>query len=88
MRRYNAVIREGTLRYAVLEQLKYPDKLGMGDVMRAHFKHSKQRILAICDRWLKEAGAAGGKSTAEGLGHKSAMEGIVKEVKKELAKIK
>ncbi len=51
---YNEVIRQGTLRWAILEQLKYPSP-GFEEVIRTHFKIKKEYVLKVANDWLKDA---------------------------------
>ena len=49
---YNQNIREGTIKYAILNQLKYPEN-GFEDVIKTHFKLRKDEVSA----YLKEQDA-------------------------------
>eukprot|EP01122_Echinamoeba_exundans_P001349 TRINITY_DN11423_c0_g1_i1.p1 TRINITY_DN11423_c0_g1~~TRINITY_DN11423_c0_g1_i1.p1 ORF type:complete len:3880 (+),score=662.12 TRINITY_DN11423_c0_g1_i1:92-11731(+) len=50
---YNENIKLGTLRWAILEQLRSPAK-GFEDIISTHFKLKKQEVIKQCDSWLKE----------------------------------
>ena len=76
-REYNAAIREGTLRYAMLEQLRKP-KAEFAPVVRAHFGARKAAVLAECRSWVADALDPGRKAT---------MDRLVKELEVELAKL-
>ena len=75
---YNAVVREETLRYAVLEALRKPAP-AFADAIRAHFKRRGAHILGpnVRGRWTEEA-----KGEA-----KKRIEGLFADVEKELAKL-
>ena len=46
---YNKEIRDGTIKFAIINQLKYPEE-GFEDVIKAHFKLKKDKVIA----YLKE----------------------------------
>ena len=76
-REYNAHIRESTMRYAMLEQLRKP-KAEFAPVVRAHFGARKAAVLAECRAWVADAQDPGRKAT---------MERLVKELEAELGKL-
>eukprot|EP01114_Cavostelium_apophysatum_P010870 TRINITY_DN2500_c0_g2_i1.p1 TRINITY_DN2500_c0_g2~~TRINITY_DN2500_c0_g2_i1.p1 ORF type:complete len:1245 (-),score=372.21 TRINITY_DN2500_c0_g2_i1:122-3856(-) len=51
---YNETIRLGTLRHAILGQLRAPS-LGFEDVIKTHFRLQKDRVLTQCKEWLDDA---------------------------------
>lgn len=51
---YNETIRLGTLRWAILEQLKTPP-YGFEQVVREHFTLKRVQIAKNCYKWLEEA---------------------------------
>eukprot|EP01129_Flabellula_baltica_P006443 TRINITY_DN240_c0_g4_i1.p1 TRINITY_DN240_c0_g4~~TRINITY_DN240_c0_g4_i1.p1 ORF type:complete len:867 (+),score=232.37 TRINITY_DN240_c0_g4_i1:20-2620(+) len=51
---YNANIREGTLRIAMLDQLKHP-KYGYEDIIRTHFKLQKKKLIKQVKQWKEES---------------------------------
>ena len=53
-RLYNEEIRDGTMRIAMLEQLRKPSK-GFEEITRNHFSMKKNEILAQLDKWVSEA---------------------------------
>ena len=75
---YNAVVREETLRYAVLEALRKPAP-AFAEAIRAHFKRRGAHILGpnVRGRWTEEA-----KGEA-----KKRIQGLFADVEKELAKL-
>jgi len=50
---YNLVIRRGTMKWAMLEQIKQPSP-GFEDVIKLHFKLKKDEILKQCGEWLAD----------------------------------
>lgn len=51
-RSYNNVIRDATVRYAMLEQLRKP-RPEFAEVVRAHFSLRRAAILAECGDWAR-----------------------------------
>ena len=51
---YANIVRYGTLKYAILEQLKNPSA-GFEEVIKESFKIKKPQILAEVDDWIKQA---------------------------------
>lgn len=72
-RSYNKVIREETMRHAILGQLRNPSP-GFEDAIRLHFFLLQNRVVEQCSRWAEED-----KSTV--------MESLLKEIKTELKKL-
>ena len=77
---YNEVIRAGTLKWAILEQLKNPSA-GFEEAIKLHFKLKKELLLKQCADWAKDAQV----SRTAGFGKK--IQGLVDEIKVELAKL-
>jgi ubiquitin-protein ligase len=50
---YNENIKLGTLRWAILEQLRSPTK-GFEDIVSIHFKLKRQEVIKQCDSWLRD----------------------------------
>jgi ubiquitin-protein ligase len=69
----NERIRFLVMSVAILGQLRRKDYF-LSDVMKTHFKYKKEVILKICQQWVQEAGDK----------HKSKMEKIYNDIKKEL----
>jgi len=40
---YNKEIQDGTIKYAILNQLKYPEE-GFEDVIKIHFQEKKEKV--------------------------------------------
>ena len=57
-RQYNEDIRDGTIRIAMLDQLKKPPR-GFEDVTRNHFLMKRSEILAQLDTWALNASTGG-----------------------------
>ena len=54
---YNKEIRDGTIRYAIINQLKYPED-GFEDVIKTHFKLKKDKVIAYLKELKKDKDAA------------------------------
>lgn len=78
-REYNEVIRVGTVRWAMVEQLRNPSP-GFDEVIRTHFKIKRLEVWKQVSRWLKEA--VGSKT-----GHLEKLRPVVEDLKKELIKL-
>lgn len=74
---YNAVIREGTARFAILDQLRDP-KAGFEDVIRTHFSLKRAEVQAQLATWI-------GLAITES--QKTAMAEIATQVAAELSKL-
>mmetsp|Transcript_5781 Transcript_5781/g.16229 ORF Transcript_5781/g.16229 Transcript_5781/m.16229 type:complete len:994 (+) Transcript_5781:105-3086(+) len=61
---YNRNIRLATLQHAILGQLQKPPK-EFAEVMRAHMRLRRPKVLALCEQWLA-ASAAGEAAAGEG----------------------
>jgi len=68
---YNAVIRDGTVRYAILEMVKSPPK-EFAEVVRRHFSFQRKRIEKVLDEWVSE---------------QASLASLVRDVKQEFAKL-
>ena len=55
---YNAELQLGTLRWAMIDVLRNPPP-GFEDVVRAHFRLLRRRIMSTATRWVDQAAAAG-----------------------------
>jgi ubiquitin-protein ligase len=64
-RGYSNIVRWGNLKYAILEQLRKPEK-GFEDIIRRNFFLKKDMILAEIDQWI-EAGKE--EASYQGLVH-------------------
>mmetsp|Transcript_26785 Transcript_26785/g.43077 ORF Transcript_26785/g.43077 Transcript_26785/m.43077 type:complete len:699 (-) Transcript_26785:1639-3735(-) len=53
-RSYNRVIRDGTMKYALLEHIRDPPYL-FKDVLKLHFNLKHKEIRAQCAKWVSEA---------------------------------
>jgi ubiquitin-protein ligase len=73
---YNEPLRLGTLRHAVVNQLRQPAE-GFAEVIPIHFQVQRARILAIAHQWLREASPD----------FRAKMARAVAEVEAELAKL-
>lgn len=56
-RGYRNIVRYGTVKYAMVEQLMKPEHCFRG-VIRKHFFLQKDRILETCEKWLAEAASS------------------------------
>jgi len=74
---YNETIKIGTLRWALINQLKNPTP-GFEDVIKTHFKLKRHKIVKQCRQWLKIA------KTSKSPDHFVTMEKLVKELFDEL----
>jgi hypothetical protein len=63
---YNTVIREATIRWAMIDHLEYP-KRGFEDVIRQHFILKRNEIKAQLERWAKESTDSGHITRLRGL---------------------
>ena len=75
-RSYNAPLRDATMRYAMLEQLRKP-KPEFAEVIRRHFSVRRAAILAECASWVSEARG----------GEKEVLEGLLKQLTTEIDKL-
>jgi ubiquitin-protein ligase len=53
---YNKEIRDGTIRYAILNQLRYPEE-GFEDAIKTHFRLKKDNIIAYLNELNKQKDA-------------------------------
>ncbi|MEW5312636.1 MAG: hypothetical protein WDW38_004255 [Sanguina aurantia] len=53
--RYNGEVQLHVMRYAMMDLLKRPQP-GLESVVSSHFRLLRHRILATCQRWVREAG--------------------------------
>lgn len=51
---YNAVVREGAIRYAMLDMLMHPPA-GFEDIVRTHFRLNRSAVLKQCRQWQAAA---------------------------------
>jgi baculoviral IAP repeat-containing protein 6 len=51
---YNEVIRQGTAKWAILEQLRNPSP-GFEEVIKTHFRLKKDIVLKTVGDWVKDA---------------------------------
>ena len=51
---YNETIREGTIKYAMVEQIRKPSP-ELREAIHLHFRLRKQAILAECRGWRDDA---------------------------------
>lgn len=72
-RAYNRVIREATMRHAILGQLRNPTP-GFEDAIRTHFFLLQNRVMEQCARWAEEDSS-------------STMRSLLEEIKEELKKL-
>eukprot|EP01052_Picozoa_sp_SAG31_P025609 SAG31_NODE_2254_length_6073_cov_3.048711_4_plen_511_part_00 len=79
--KYNCVIREATLRWAMLDQLRNPPT-GLEEPVKAHFLHRKDQILKTINGWLAEA-----KEKSIEMRHQRQLASYVAEITKELNKL-
>lgn len=79
-REYNEVIRVGTMKWAMLEQLKRPP-YAFEEVIKIHFKQKRAEILKQCHQWVTEA------KTDKTTGHYDKISKLYEELKKELQKL-
>lgn len=77
---YNETIRLGTIRWAMIEQLRSPS-LGFEEAIRLHFKLKTPIIAAQMKEWLKEAQAS--KSS----GYHQKLKKHVQDLRQELEKL-
>jgi ubiquitin-protein ligase len=54
---YNREIRDGTIKYAIINQLKYPED-GFEDVIKTHFRLKKDKVIAYLKELKKDNDAA------------------------------
>lgn len=73
---YNENIRLGTLRHAMIGQLRNPSP-GFEDAIRKHFKLLKNRVLAQVQQWVKESSQV----------YRSKMERALEDLQQELEKL-
>lgn len=52
--RYNAPLRESTMKFAMLAMLRQPPH-GFAEVVRRHFRINAGLVVATCQRWIAEA---------------------------------
>lgn len=96
---YSENIKLGTLRWAILEQLRNPAK-GFEELINLHFLLKKPEIIRQCDMWLKEAklfaqnpppkvnnGFGSGQSTAAPGVNYEKMKQLCEEIKSLLSKL-
>jgi baculoviral IAP repeat-containing protein 6 len=50
---YNKDIRDGTIKYAILNQLRYPEE-GFEDVIKNHFKLKKDKVIEYLTELKKD----------------------------------
>jgi hypothetical protein len=74
---YNEVIRIGTIRWAMTEQLKHPSP-GFEEVIKTHFKIKRAVVVKQVKTWLKEA------QTSKTAGFYQKLKKAVEELKTEL----
>lgn len=68
---YNQNIREKTIQWAMVDQLRKPPA-EFADVIRAHFKLRGPAILQEIDKWISEAGRSAHASNLQS--HKAALQ--------------
>ena len=51
---YKNIVKYGTIKYAMLEQLRNPP-YGFENMVKGHFFHKKKEILEVCENWVNEA---------------------------------
>jgi len=73
---YNEVLRLGTLRHAMIGQMRNPSS-GFEDVIRTHFRLQKDRVLNQCIQWLNESS----------IENRSKFERSIEDLKVELSKL-
>ena len=54
---YKNEIRDGTIKYAIINQLKYPEE-GFENIIKNHFKLKKDKIIAYLKELKKDTDAA------------------------------
>eukprot|EP01122_Echinamoeba_exundans_P011468 TRINITY_DN4564_c0_g1_i1.p1 TRINITY_DN4564_c0_g1~~TRINITY_DN4564_c0_g1_i1.p1 ORF type:complete len:869 (-),score=241.05 TRINITY_DN4564_c0_g1_i1:174-2780(-) len=77
-RAYNENIKEQSIKWAILDQLRHP-KLGFERVIQGHFFVLRQKIVEVIRSWIDDPKASAA--------HKSRLESQLKEVQVEFAKL-
>lgn len=67
------------MHWAIWQQMKTPPR-GFEEVVRSHFRHRRERLLADCEAWVREA-------EADSAGSAKRMRKFLEDIRKELAKL-
>ena len=81
---YNASIRTRTVKYAMLEHLRHIDERfpELAAVIKAHFRHRRDAILARCAQWMAE-----GANCPAAAAERTELVGCVEQLRIELEKL-
>jgi baculoviral IAP repeat-containing protein 6 len=67
------------MHWAIWQQMKSPPR-GFQEVVRSHFRHRRERVLADCEAWVREAEPAGPSAARR-------MRKFLDDIRRELAKL-